>query len=100
LPLKRLGAVLLSTAALWIAILCILPVYVEPGNGHLDCGRPWRAAKTESFLQASCHRAIERRRLVLLVPAGLATTGVVLLFASRGRGSGRPSTDESNTVEC
>ena len=83
--LVAIGTVLVMIAALWVVILLILPVYVEPGNGSLDCGRPWRAAKTESFLEPSCHRAIERRRAVLLVPAGLATMGVASLLVSRGR---------------
>lgn len=57
--MKRLSAALTLTGMLWLLVLLLLPIYIEPGNGDINCGRPWRAAPMEDFLRSDCHRAIE-----------------------------------------
>jgi hypothetical protein len=66
--LRHVGVSLVIIGVLWIAPLLIVQVYAEPGNGSIGCGRVWRAERTEGFIQASCHRAIEHRRAGLLYP--------------------------------
>lgn len=47
--MKPVARVLLGSSLLALLALLFAPIYVEPGNGHISCGRAWSPAATEEF---------------------------------------------------
>ena len=82
--MKRTAKVLLGASLIALLILLFAPIYVEPGNGHISCGRAWSPAATEEFLANDCRDAVAARRIQLGVAAAVAITGSGgLIFANR-----------------
>ena len=86
--MRRAGWALVVVGALWLAVLILLPVYVEPGNGSIRCGRAWQAARIEDFLRSDCHHAIQRRRATLVIPTVLVGVGTLVVVLARRRNRG------------
>jgi hypothetical protein len=81
---KPAARVLLSASLIALLILLFAPIYVEPGNGHISCGRPWSPAATEEFLADDCRDAVAARRIQLGIAAAVAIIGGFgLIFAGR-----------------
>jgi hypothetical protein len=81
---KLVARVLLGASLLALLVLLFAPIYVEPGNGHISCGRAWSPAATEEFLADDCRDAVAARRIQLGMAAAVAITGgCALIFVGR-----------------
>lgn len=89
---------LATIGALWLVVLLLLPIYIEPGNGSIGCGRPWRATPVETFLRSDCEHAVRNRRMALIPPGVLAGVGgILLVIAPRKSRSDDP---EGSPTSC
>lgn len=82
--MKLAARVLLGASLIALLVLLFAPIYVEPGNGHISCGRAWSPAATEEFLAGDCRDAVAARRIQLGIAGAVAIIGSCgLVFASR-----------------
>ena len=73
--MKPAARVLLGASVIALLVLLFFPIYVEPGNGHISCGRAWSPAATEEFLADDCRDAVAARRIQLGIAAAVAIIG-------------------------
>lgn len=79
--MKLVARVLLGVSLVALVVLLFAPIYVEPGNGHISCGRAWAPSLVEEFLADDCHDALASRRLQLAaVTAAALSSGVGLII--------------------
>lgn len=79
--MKLLARALLGVSLAALVVLLFAPIYVEPGNGHISCGRAWAPSSVEEFLADDCHDAIASRRVQLATATAFALiAGVGLIF--------------------
>ena len=84
--MKPVGVLLIVLGGLWLSVLLVMPVYIEPGpTGDINCGQTWRAVGTTEFSQddAACHRAMVNRRVVILLPIRSVALGVAAVVLTR-----------------
>lgn len=81
---RAAARVVLGSSLIGLLLLLFAPIYVEPGNGDISCGRAWSPAATEKFLVDDCRSAVEARRIQLGIGAAVAIIGGCgLIFAGR-----------------
>ena len=73
--MKLVARALLGASLIALLVLLFFPIYIEPGNGHISCGRAWSPAAMEDFLADDCRDAVATRRLQLGIAAGVALLG-------------------------
>lgn len=81
--MKRAARILLGASVITLLVLLFIPIYVEPGNGHISCGRAWSSAATEEFLADDCRDALAGRRIQLGIAAAVLIGSGGLIFATR-----------------
>jgi hypothetical protein len=82
--LKLASSALLAAALIAMVVLLLAPIYVEPGNGSISCGRVWAPSAMEDFLADDCGDVIAIRRIQLEVAAAVAViSGGGVIFNRR-----------------
>lgn len=73
--MKMAARFLLGASLIALVVLLFAPIYVEPGNGDISCGRAWAPASTEVFVAKDCRDAVSSRRIQLGIAAAVALIG-------------------------
>lgn len=87
-------------AGVWLILLLVFPIYVEPANGSLGCVPLWQRVPPDHEVRELCVQAVRERRSQLWIPMVLVTVAGAAFAASvlRDRSADRPTARERDAA--